>query len=210
MKLRMKMKYSVFIIILCMSFISHAAIFIQQDKNGNTIYSDTPLDSNAKRLKMPTGNSLPSQTPESVPMTTHITPQVTETTSLGSENARQDYTSFVIVSPKDQENIQNLQVIPVEVKTVPDLLEGDKVLLLLDGNPWGSPLPTTQLQMENVERGQHSLAAAIVDKDQKVVKQTNTITIYVHRPTLNSPTRQAPPPPPPKAALMDTIVGLFE
>src|SRR5437588_8336323 len=69
------------------------------------------------------------------------------------EMERKPYSTFMIVSPKDQETIQNQPVIPVEITTEPKLQDGDRIQLLLDGKFWGEPAPSTHFEMVQVNRG---------------------------------------------------------
>lgn len=173
---------------LCLFFIiniSHAAIYSYTDNDGNILYSDSPNQSDAKIIVMPkagqdessvvsSSSSLPSSPLDSV------MPIVAE---------QHAYTDFQIISPKNNETIQNADVIQVNVDVKPTLNDGDKVQLMLDNKPVGSAVAGTSLSFSLADRGTHQLSAVILDANQQVVKSTTSITIYIHRVTINSPAR---------------------
>lgn len=45
--------------------------------------------------------------------------------------------------------------------------------------------------MGQLERGSHQIVAVILDESQKMIKGSNTVSIFVHQATLNSPARQS-------------------
>ncbi len=170
------MKYIIAMFIFCFMTPLYAALYMQQDKNGNITYSDMPLN-NSKEIEVPNVSS-----------TTSVPPSSSSTTGAKQSSAidkNAHYKTFVIVSPKDNETIQNQPTLPVLLKINPALRPGDKILLLVDGKPWGNPQANTYLQAENIERGTHQLSAVLIDKDQVVLQQSNTITIFNHRASAN-------------------------
>jgi len=60
------------------------------------------------------------------------------------------------------------------------LQKGDKVQLYLDGNAAGSPAPSLTFNLSSVERGKHEIRAVLLDRNNNMVRQTNTITVFVH------------------------------
>lgn len=152
--------------------ICYSAVYMHKDSNGNIIYSDTPLD-NAAKINVPTVlNYVPS----------------TQSSAVTKDNAKslialteKKYTDFEIISPKDQDTIQNQPIFPVILNIKPELQKGDKVQLILDNQIYGIAQESTQIQLDQVERGTHQLYAVLLDKEQRVIQQSNVITIYVHR-----------------------------
>lgn len=193
MKFSIQLQLCTFIlfIILCLfSLSTFANVYQQVDEHGTTVYSDTPLSNQAKKVELPG-----AQNYESPPSITTPPPKTTTATTTVSiaEEARKPYTTFLIISPKDQETIQNQPIIYVEVQLDPKLQAGDVIQLFLDGKPFGSPSNSTHLQMSLVDRGTHQLSAVIVDANQKIVKESNSITMYVQRIGTNFPARVTPP-----------------
>lgn len=166
----MRLKYFA-IMLLFLSTLSVAAIYVETGKNGETIYSDTP-SGNAKSIVVPSDK----------PVSTLKIPAVTKPVvqSASSAEAKPSYTTFVIASPKDQETIQNQPSFPVELTVAPTLQTGDKIQLFLDGK-LSQTAASTRFELAQVERGTHQIYATIVDSSGSTIKQTNTITVYVHQ-----------------------------
>jgi len=167
------MKYLLFIILFFLSDICFAAVYMQKD-NGNTTYSDTPA-ANAQPITIPppTNNiSLPAASSQP----NNISPQ-----PKPEESSTNFYKNFTMIDPTDEETFQNQRDIPITIKMGPALREGDKIQLFLDGNPVGQPTSDlTQLAIHEVERGEHQLFAALIDKDGQTVEKTSPVTIYIH------------------------------
>ncbi len=167
-------KYLLFFILISQS--CFAAIYKQVDQ-GNITYSDVPM-LNSELLSMP----------ESKPVTP-TTPEQSQNTQKNSEEKSVDsadvtthkaYTHFAITNPKNEDTLQNQRNISVEVTSTPDLQPGDLVQLFLDGSPYGNAMASTSLMLQNVERGKHTVSAAILNSQQQVISQSGSITIYVH------------------------------
>ena len=159
----------------------YAQVYEQQDQQGNTTYSDLPLQASkevsAQSSSTNTSTITSTNTTSSLPIK-----------KLTVENKNHLYNTFSITTPKNQETIQNQPLIPVKLKLDPKLQEGDRIQLMLDGKPWGNPEANNEINMSLVDRGTHQLSAVIFDKNQTVIKQSETITIYVHHASkLNKP-----------------------
>lgn len=169
---------------------AHAAVYMQESPNGSINYSDTP-SSDAKKITVPTVNSITTKHEDSTPATKSETESPAENqsdnTAPGSEATI--YQKIEIVSPKNQETITNQPSIPVQVKTEPALQPTDKVQVMLDDSPVGTPVSSSYQEIGLVDRGTHTLSAMIIGPDNQVKKTSETITIYVHRNTkILSPT----------------------
>jgi hypothetical protein len=70
------------------------------------------------------------------------------------------------------------------------LQSGDKVQLMVDNKPAGEAVAGTSGILPWIERGAHQVSAVIIDANQKVIKSSNSITIYIQRAGMNSPARQ--------------------
>ena len=179
------MKHFLLLVLIgCYSNFVLADIYMQQDAHGNVTYSDTPLP-NGKKIEV-------SETNTSSELNTPSTVTATEIQAVKANPANQNdlsYQTFLILSPKDQETFQNQPIIPVTVSIAPQLKKGHKVQIYLDGQPYGDALAAKNFELHEIERGIHQLAAVLLDANNKIIKESNTITIYVHRASVNSPTR---------------------
>ena len=169
-------KYLLLIILFLLPFTSNATIYMQDNKQGQIIYSDTPLNQ----------SSTPIIVPEKKYTTLHL---ADNSETLTDEEAsapvqatiKKPYVTFMISQPKDQDNIWNEPIIPVEITLDPSLQPGDTIQLSLDGNLVGNPSATTHLSLTEVERGTHQVAAVIMDQNNKLVKQSDAVTFYFHK-----------------------------
>ncbi len=163
----------------------YATVYMQKDNYGNITYSDTPM-LNSQIVNMPEeGESSSFQVTPQISQN-HVNITEESTVEEQSEMApAPGYTSFAIISPKDQENIQNQPDLKVELKVEPALHKGDKIQLLIDGKFAGDPQTATHIVLGQQDRGTHQLSAIIIDSNQKVLQQTNPITIYVNRVNVN-------------------------
>lgn len=209
------MKRAALLFLLLNMVVCHAAIYMQTDKNGNTVYSDTPFG-HAQRMELPSGNQVsPSKVilPVAVPVSTKPGPSegpLLDTTVVPVEQlTHQPYVTFYINSPKDQESIQNQPVIPVEITLEPKLQQGDTVQLVLDEKLAGHPVESTHLELNQIDRGVHQLYAIILDSNQKITNKTKSITIYVHRVNINFRPSASQTPVSPTKSFAERFTHLF-
>lgn len=164
------MKYTLFVLLILISLIGYADIYMQTDKNGNTTYSDVPTSDKAIKIAAPETNTTTSTTSATTPSNASAEVQTFPSNQIISTQAKKPYTTFVIISPADQATIQNQPTISVNVSVTPNLQEGDAVQIYLDGSPWGKSLPATQFTFTAPERGTHQISARLVDKNGQTLK----------------------------------------
>lgn len=193
------MKRLLAIALIIIATTSYAAIYVTQDKAGNVEYTDSPTG-DAKEVQVSPLNTVTTNTPstapasekpeagtvESISTAKEVTPGSTADSPAGSApvatvSTLTTYKTFNITSPADGASIQNQPVIPVEMQIDPPMVAGDKIQLYLDGKASGVPSSTIYQELGLVERGTHSVYAEIINSQQKAIKKSNTITIYVHR-----------------------------
>lgn len=167
---------TLFIILTLTALACYAAIYMQTDKSGNITYSDTPTE-NARPVSMSDQNII--TTPETAPA--NPTQQMPAT----NEATRIPYQSFSISSPADQETIQNQPSFSVKFDIQPELQNGDSIQLFIDGSSWGAPVKKPELLVTQLERGTHKLNATLLDANQRVLRESQTITVYIHRASSN-------------------------
>lgn len=170
-------------LVLCLSAtMSSSQIYTWTDSNGSIHFSDTPRKG-AKKITLP-----PMQTFTPKPNTNAIDSAIDT-----QEEKKTLYKSVTIVEPSNQTTSRDNQGrIPILVETIPALKPGDKVQILLDGQPIGSPQKSTSFLLSNVLRGEHTLSAAIVNASgDSLLESQAPIIIYMHRPrtgmTSNTP-----------------------
>lgn len=176
------MKKVIILIIIVITSAAYATIYVNENQNGSIEYTDTPTTTSTKAT-LPEVNTI--TTPKSAePVVTSVSPSTT--TSVDNANTAPastagSYKTFEIVSPVDNASIQNQPVVSVEMTVEPNMLPGDKIQLMLDNAPAGTPTSTTYQELANVDRGTHTIYAVIVNNKNQVIKKSSTITINVHR-----------------------------
>jgi hypothetical protein len=142
------------------------------DATGVVHYSDQPHP-NAQKLEI-TGAQ--TYTAPAVPLT--------PASATSQEAQPAGYQSCVIAEPTDQQMLMNVYSTTAVVQTSPQLRPGDGVRLFVDGKQVpGSGLSFTF----KVYRGQHSVQAIIEDDTGQIVCETNTVTFFVHQPSVQNP-----------------------
>ena len=168
----------------------HAAIYVNKASDGSIEYSDTPTQQ-SKKIEIPTASSItvPKTITEApLPAQQAVSKSETDQDENNPTSNSTTYKKFAIVSPKNEAAIQNQPTIPVEMLVEPNMLPGDKIQLMLDNTPVGTPTSTSYQEIGLIERGTHSLYAVIQNNKDQVIKKSSTVTIYVHRnSTITSP-----------------------
>lgn len=183
------------ILLVGLPLTASAVIYVKEDSNTIT-YSDSPLPNGKKLEDIPEVNNVSTETSATVgaPVVTTTTsttetPAPVPTVAAATEEGQ--YTNFMITSPKDEQTFQNQPSIPVSLVVQPELQKEHRIQLMLDSKPYGKPAATTDLALQMVERGTHQLAAVIINNQEQILKKSNSVTIFVHRSTLNNPTRRS-------------------
>jgi hypothetical protein len=97
-----------------------------------------------------------------------------------------EYDTFSIVQPGDDETVRNAEgTISVGISLTPNLAEGHVIHLYVDGTKLDSDIKQTQLVLQQLSRGTHSLQAKIVDSEGSALKESNSITFHLRQPAVN-------------------------
>ena len=152
------------------------------DKDGVVHFSDTP-NQGAKTISLP---NLESSAPA---------PKVESTESLAPQaNAAQEPTtekktktdkplplSLTMLTPQHDETIRsNSGVINIQLEANRKLGIGEQLQLILDGKPYGAPQSRLTWQLNNIDRGTHTLAVK-AKRSGKLIASTSPITVHLHR-----------------------------
>ena len=166
--------------LMILLFVS-SAVFAEKvyqwtDPQGNVVFSDKPHP-DAKQIDVPDLPSFDTQT-------TNTKKTASQTTK--TQTNKLVYTSLKIISPKNEETIwSNQGIILVSVELQPALAQGDQLWVTLDGKKVAQIQDGKQAQLSNIDRGTHSVQVKIVDSRNKVVKTSDSITVFLHKTTVN-------------------------
>lgn len=185
------MKADILLISLIISVGSaHATIYRSVDGQGNVIFSDQP-GNGGEALDLP---PVPTYTPPPAPAS--LAPGSSGRTPAPTAG----YDRFVVVAPGDGQAFwDNAGNVEVRVVLEPGLRTeaGHRVIFYLDGEADGEAGTATSKVFENLDRGEHSVEAVIIDASGQTVQSTGKIGFQLHRQSLQSPQRKSGANPPP-------------
>ncbi len=105
-----------------------------------------------------------------------------ETKQVEEKPVEFKYINFDIVSPKNNQTIQNDNEVTVSLKIKPGLntAENHSIWMLVNGKPVIKNTQSLSFKVEGLERGANELQAQIRDKNGKIVVRSRTAVIFVH------------------------------
>lgn len=151
--------------------IAGAVLYKGVDADGNVIYSDQPFH-DAEKF-----------TPPPISVMDAAKTNVEKTETVEEKAVEFKYINFDIISPKNNETVQNAFEVAVSLRIRPplNLAEGHNVWMLLNGKPVMKNVQSTSFKVEGLERGANELQAQIRDKGGKIVVRTRTTVFFVHQ-----------------------------
>jgi hypothetical protein len=141
------------------------------DANGVVHYSDKPQS--------------PADKPISLPSLQRYAPGATPTFSAGAPApaAKPAAEAIAISSPAAEETIRDAQG-RFTVSVAVTLGEGQGLIYYLDGSAQNQePTPSTAMLYNGVERGQHSVSAALVGPNGEELARAPAVTIFMMPPS---------------------------
>lgn len=185
-------RYCLVFAVLCGFVISaHADIYKWVDPNGVVHYSDVPGSPNAVQVQI-TDPTVPSSSgvnntqptsPQGAAMPAQSGPSQPSSLTVPPPTPQQQYTSVKITEPTDEYTYVNNESgdIVVKLALAPELQQGNFVQILFDGSPVGKPQETTSLKIQNIDRGEHTVQAQILDSSGAVIASSNKVKFYLQR-----------------------------
>ena len=162
-----------------------ASVYRTTDAQGNVIFTDKPVD-NAERVDLEPLTVVPAVGVDAAP------PPTQRAEPAASRRVGQPfmpYSTFRIAAPDDGQTLPTGAAGNVQVRLAiePALREDHKVRLLLDGVVSQSALHSSAFMLTNLERGEHTLVAELLDADGQVRLRSAPVTLYVQRASVNLP-----------------------
>lgn len=173
------------VLIVCfMPLALQAAVYQKKGPDGVVTYTDRPSPGATKvNIVNPSISTRPTPRQEEAPPTHTKTEKTDEPAPV---SARAYYKTFALKSPENKETFQNQRQIVVQIDISPQLRDSERIQLILDGKPYGKPAVSTALILDNIDRGEHSVSAQLIDKQGKVIRSTGSATIFIHYANLNT------------------------
>jgi hypothetical protein len=166
-------------LVLAAPIAAHAAkIYKWTDPQGKVIYSDTPRPG-AVEMEVPT------EPAGIVPVPPRDAAQPRQPVAPPAA-----YQGLTVVSPADQQVLENTGgLVNVSLAVAPALqvAEGHAIRLRLDGRTLDTRYPGAEIALPNVQRGEHTLAAEVVDRAGAVLISSTAVAFTVHEPSSEAP-----------------------
>lgn len=173
-------------LLLCLALPAGAQIYKYTDANGNTVFTNQPPDGvAAENIELPPTNTLDMQVPPAPPPAPSTEP----------EQAAPYRVLQLTGLPDDSALRANAGSFSVGVALEPALAPAHRLRLLLDGQPYGQPSTSSRLPLNNIARGEHSLAVEVLSAGRSI-QQSAPVTFTVQRVNTSSPALRPPPPKP--------------
>ncbi|MBM7061091.1 DUF4124 domain-containing protein [Pseudomonas sp. UL073] len=183
------MRLLVACLMLALTLPASAQIYKYTDSNGNTVFTNQPPQGvKTQAVDLPPANTVQMQAPS---------PAAKGGSTASNADSQAPYQTLRLINIPDEAALRaNNGTFSVDVELSPPLQGNHRLRLLLDGQPYGAPSAMPRLQLESIDRGEHSLSVQVLNGDQ-VVQQSNTETFTVQRVNTSSPALR--PQPKPKA-----------
>jgi len=180
------MRIIILLAFLCLPFLSEAQIYKSYDKAGNVVFSDTPSKS-AKKIELNDPQTYKSDEQKKSSML-----EKPQEKKVKKEISYKPYSTFEIAQPANEQTLRpsekGLGIVTISLLIEPKLQGNDQVIYYLDGMKAIGPTTSTTVELSNINRGTHNLQVEIVrgtGKQTQVIKTSNAITIYMHRPIIS-------------------------
>jgi hypothetical protein len=146
-----------------------ADVYKGTDSSGKTIYSDKPFE-NSEKIEV----ELPP---------TYTTPPVKTTIEPNKKETPVSYQLSIVAPTQDQTFTTDIKSIDVLVSVTPALQKGDKIQLLLNGQPHGAPSDATTFTLESLFRGAYTVQAQIISEAHPgaPLATSSSVTFYQRR-----------------------------
>lgn len=166
------------VLAICASHVQ-ARIYICVDKDGNTVYSDTPHTEaclNAEEVKL---NSLP----DLVGTKPVMVPNNTLRNNSSEQEANGVYKSLAITSPSTDENLRNNEGnVQIAFQASPALKarSGHQYVIIFGGKEVYKGTQSS-VTLENVDRGTHAVSAKVIARNGRTLISSEPVKFTLHR-----------------------------
>ena len=163
----------VFLLALVSVFVpAQAQIYKWVLPDGSILYSDRPQHENDKELELS-----PLQTYKAQKL-----PKSSATSKAGQGDENQvEYTDFRVAQPEHDVALRNnAGNVSISLHLEPGLNESHTIDVFMDGRLLGGGR-TTGLELQNVDRGSHTIYPVVKDQGGKVLTRTKSITFHLLR-----------------------------
>jgi len=175
------MRRLLILLLLVGSGYATAGVYRWIDDSGNVHFSDKPRVG-AEQIKLretsvytPPANADPAQADSQAG-------EKVEVDVAPSSTVVQDYEVIAIASPENnQVTRSNEGTLDISVELRPGLQPGHKIRIYLNGTQAAQDLDTTQITLQNMDRGTHSLEVSVIDEKERELKRSDAVSFHMLR-----------------------------
>lgn len=150
------------------------------DENGLIHFSDKS-QAGAEQIKL---RETSVYTPPSAgePESDSALEQKTEADSSKDSGGVLEYEVISIVSPENNQVLRSSEgTMDISVELRPGLQPGHKIRVYLNGTQASQDLETTQITLQDMDRGTHSLEVSVIDQNNKELKRSSAVSFHMLR-----------------------------
>lgn len=163
------MNHCILLLLLLPSLALADSVYRTLDEQGNVIFTDQPSPG-AERIEI-----------KQAPAVEFRKIEIPERRERQQQKTEQYYQELFIQQPSIEQTIHDNQGnLSVSVAVVPELKQGHRLLLELDGQQiaeQAAPL----FQLQNIDRGAHAVSVRILDQNGQTVLASAPVTFYLRR-----------------------------
>jgi hypothetical protein len=174
-------------LLLALSLPAAAQIYSYTDANGNRVFTnEPPQGSDAQAVQLNPTNTISGQ------------PSSTNNNATPNDNGMNAPFSQLQLTglPSDEAMRANNGTFSVGVDSTPPLGANQQLQLILDGQAYGQPSSNPPLPLNNIPRGEHTLAVQVLSGGQSI-QQSSPVNFTVQRVNTQSPALRPKPTPKP-------------
>lgn len=170
-------------LLLLLAPLAQAQIYSSVDANGTRVFTDHPVDTNAKPVQLSPTNQIQAPS-EALPYRV-LRPEPEPVATI-------DY-DIQILSPADDQSIQDGSgTLSISLSSEPALQEGHWYQALLNNKPFGAPSQQPSLILAHVDRGTHRLQVEIRNQQGQRQAISAPQTVHMRRISLSDRKRMNP------------------
>ncbi|HEY7771810.1 MAG TPA: DUF4124 domain-containing protein [Marinagarivorans sp.] len=148
-----------------------SGVYKSVDENGKVTYSDAPTGNKIDPVDLPHINTTPAVEPKPY-------------TPPAPKPATTQYRVAITSPSNGAEILAGQRDLSVSARVEPSLGDGYSAQLYMNNSPYGGAQPSTSFVITEIIRGEHQLSVAVLNPNGKVVARSNSVTVYVRRPTI--------------------------
>ncbi len=167
-------------LMLALSGAAQGEVYKTVDKDGNVIYTDQPPEPGAEPMELP-GLSIIESVPMKPPAATAGAAGEGEEVVTNIRELRRGYRDFRITSPAQDQWIEGEgNSVTINWDSRYALQPGMMVIISVDGKAM-EPTTASSLVLNEVDRGEHSVSAQIVDAQNRKIATASPVTFHVRQ-----------------------------